>query len=134
MCTVSMIMKDWMNPGSPNHIPLPRWNEPLNPHVVPYVPPFVPKIDQIIPTVPVVTPDLAKQMLDILKRVDELDKKLGRINCLLEEQEKEGYIKTLKKIARKKPKKAKRAKKVTKPVLLTETSGYNGDNSGGTNY
>jgi len=118
MCTFSVVTKDWNDPFSPNFIPIPGWPlKPidLTPNSVPANP--VPNIS--------VTPDLAKQMLDVLKRIDEIDKKLGRLDCILNDDKKEEYVKLLKKVARKKPKKkkrAKRTKKVAAPVLLTETA------------
>jgi hypothetical protein len=120
MCTYSMIAKDWMNPHSPNHIPLP--NSPWYP-TPPTFPPFAPL--PVYPSIPapVVTPDLAKQMLDILKKVDELDKKLGRLDCLLDADAKKAYVKALRTIAKQKkcPCKKKKAKaKKTEKVLLNE--------------
>lgn len=93
MCSYSMIANDWMNPNSPNYTPVPGWpQKQQNP------------FDGILPvtittTPPVVTPDIAKQMLEILQRLDALDKKLGRLDCILNEVEKTNYVNALRKIA-----------------------------------
>lgn len=116
MCTVSMVISDWNNPNSPNHIPVPGWSKPYLPGIdLPKVIPDTNPLPGVLPyppynpqTVVTVTPDVAQQMLEILKRVDALDKKLGRLDCILGAAEKKGYVKALKKLARKKPKKAKR--------------------------
>lgn len=123
MCTYSMIARDWMNPFSPNHIPVPPWKPaPLNPYILPL--PSIPPL----PTVQV-TPDIANKMLEILKKVDELDKKLGRLDCKLDVAEKKQYVKALRKVAGKKcPCKKKKVKKKAKKVLLTEqVPGYAGE-------
>jgi hypothetical protein len=68
MCVYSMVLNDWMRKDSPNHIP---GFEPYKP----------------LP--PVIDPQLAKQMLDVLKRLDEIDKKLGALDCKVNEKDKE---------------------------------------------
>lgn len=79
MCTVSMVITDWQNPSSPNHIPQWQPSQPL-----PYI----------------VTPDLAAQMLEVLKRLDAIDKKLGALDCKLKEPAKKKIISQLKRRAR----------------------------------
>ena len=115
MCTVSMVMKDWTTPGSPNY----PGTLPGYPYPYPTLPPQLPTF----PTPPypyetagsatiTISPPLAQQMLDIIKRLDALDKKLGLIDCKLQEPEKKKYLKALRKVAK---------TKKTKPQLLTET-------------
>jgi len=72
MCAVSMVIGDWTNPRGPNWIPQE-------------------KID----------PSTAIQMLEIIKRLDALDKKLGFVDCKIEELEKQRFIKGLKQKVRK---------------------------------
>lgn len=99
MCTYSTMAKDWMTPGSPNHIPLPgvwppkEWTHPFGP-ILP-----IPLPDPKIIPEPKVTPDIAQQMLDILKRLDALDKKLGLIDCSVDEKYKKIYTDGLRVIA-----------------------------------
>lgn len=73
MCAVSMVVDGWRNPQSPNHIP---WKQ--------------------------VEPDTASQMLEVLKRLDAIDKAVGAIDCKLKELEKQKFIKKLKRKAKKK--------------------------------
>lgn len=56
MCMLSLVVEGWTNPG-PNQI---TWT----------------------PNYPTV--DMAKQMLDIMVRLDAIDKKLGALDCLVE--------------------------------------------------
>lgn len=72
MCVVSMVTGGWTNPLDPNYIPIPTIQK---------------------------DPDLAKQMLEIIKKLDALDKKVGAIDCSLDDDYKEKYIKLLEKIA-----------------------------------
>lgn len=113
MCTYSMVATDWMNPNSPNHIPVPGWIPSL-------IPPMVPlPIDSSVFTIPTVqsvkeiTPDTAKLMLEILEKIDNLDKKMGFLDCKLNELDKKAYVGALCAIAGKgcvcrKKKKAKK--------------------------
>lgn len=61
MCAYSVVVHDWQNKQSPNYIP---WTQSWP------------------------TPPVAQEMLEIMKRLDELDKKLGAIDCRLTEKEK----------------------------------------------
>jgi hypothetical protein len=98
MCTYSMIADTWRAPTSPNYIPLPS--------VAPMSP---------------ITPEIAKLMLDILKKTDELDKKVGLLDCKLNAKEKAAYQGELRKIAKGKcPCKLKKKAKAKKPALLVE--------------
>lgn len=72
MCAVSMVMGGWTDPIGPNYIPLPTIQQDT---------------------------DLAKKMLEIIKKLDEIDRKVGAKDCSLENEYKEKYIKLLEKIA-----------------------------------
>ena len=61
MCTYSMVVDGWRDRQGPNFIP---WT----------------------PNYP--DPGTAQQMLEILRRLDEIDKKLGAKDCKLNESEK----------------------------------------------
>ena len=67
MCVYSAVAGGWMNPG-PNYVP---WT-PSHPD-----------------------PATAAQMLEILRRLDEIDKKLGAKDCKLNESEKVAFEKKL---------------------------------------
>lgn len=141
MCTYSAVMHDWMNPLGPNYIPLPGiWppgapkellpNPFIWPNTVPAIPPLTipydPKLNTFTPITIDVTPEIAKEMLEILKRVDALDKKLGMKDCRVDENLKKVYTNGLRKIANKgcackaKAKKKKAKKAAAKKVLLRE--------------
>lgn len=83
MCTYSLVVDDWMNPRSPNNIP--------------DFSPF-----KQLPAL--ITPDIAKQMLEVLRRLDALDKRLGLHECKLNELEKSKIVKKLKRRATRKRK------------------------------
>jgi hypothetical protein len=76
MCTVSMVIKDWQE--GPNRIP-----------------DFTPW--QRLP--PVITPELAQQMLEVLRRLDAIDKRLNALDCALKEPEKAKIVRKLKRRA-----------------------------------
>jgi hypothetical protein len=46
-----------------------------------------------------ITPSLAQQMLEVLKRLDEIDKKLNALDCKLKEPEKARIVRKLKRRA-----------------------------------
>lgn len=69
MCSVSVVMGGWTGLGSPNFIP---WTS----------------------TVP--APDLAQQMLDVIERLERIDKRMGAIECLVEAKTKRAYKRKLK--------------------------------------
>lgn len=73
MCTVSMVVDGWTSPGSPNFIP--------------WTPTFPP-------------PATAQQMLEVLEKLDKLDKRLGAIECKVEEAKKEALKRKLKRRAK----------------------------------
>lgn len=84
-----MVYNDWNTPGSPNRIP---WT-PVSP-----------------------TPDQAALMLEILRKLKELDEKLDARDCSATEKDKKAFEKKLKKRASKK----KTSKKKTTKKLLQE--------------
>ncbi len=73
MCTYSMVAHEWNTPGQPNFVPF---------------------------TTEYPSPDLAQQMLKVLERLDEIDKKLGFLDC--DDAAKEAIVKKLKKRASRK--------------------------------
>lgn len=92
MCTYSMIMGDMWHPTWPA-APTPQ---PLNPspNAIPW------------PTI-VADPRLAQQMLEVLARLEAIDKRLNNIDCKVEKASKKKIVAKLKRIAKKK--KAKRS-------------------------
>lgn len=113
MCTYSMVAKDWID--GPNKIDIPGYPTPNPPVDWPNFLPTYP-----LPSPSPVTPEIAKQMLDILAKVDDLDKKLGRIDCKLNEIEKKAYVEALRKVANQKcPCKKKKSTKKTKRAKIT---------------
>lgn len=72
MCTVSMVIGDWTDRHSPNFLDMYRH------------PP---------------TPDLALKMLEVIQRLDEIDKRLGLLDCKVKEPEKEIFIRKLRELA-----------------------------------
>jgi hypothetical protein len=75
MCAVSMIMEGWRQPMSPNFVP---W-----------------------PTV-VADPMLAQQMLEVLKRLEALDKRLGLMEqCKVSMKDKKNFKAKLARVAKK---------------------------------
>jgi hypothetical protein len=74
MCTVSMVIDQWQQPSSPNFIPQTQWMS---------------------------DPALAAQMLEVLKRLEEIDKKLGLLEqCRFTQAQKRGLKKKLRRAAR----------------------------------
>lgn len=66
MCAVSMVVEQWTNPLQPNHVPF----------------------HQIDPTT-------AMQMLEVIRRLEEIDKRLNAIDCKLEKKSKDSFKKKL---------------------------------------
>lgn len=64
MCTVSMVVGTLTNPASTNFIP---WG-PLTP-----------------------TPDVSKRLLDVIDRLEKIDKRLGLIECSVEAKKKRAF-------------------------------------------
>lgn len=93
MCVVSMVMDQWW----PKH-PQP---EPFDPYKT------LPQIPQIIPNAipwPMIQkdPQLAEQMLEVLKRLEAIDKKLGLLEqCSVSEPDKKKVKAKLRRIAKK---------------------------------
>ena len=78
MCVVSMVVGGWGTPGSNNYFNFSEWqNNPLGPSV-------------------------SRDMLEVLKKLEELDKKMGLKECAVEEKEKDSFKKRLQKLADKK--------------------------------
>lgn len=75
MCAVSNVIGPWTQPSDPNYIP---WSKQFPPR------------------------DTAAQMLDIIQRLEALDKKMGAIECKLEEAAKKKFKRKLQRRASKK--------------------------------
>jgi hypothetical protein len=74
MCAVSMVMDQWQNPTLPNYIPPLQWQS---------------------------DPVLARQMLEVLQRLEAIDKKLGLLErCKFSKPVKDGFKKKLRRAAR----------------------------------
>ena len=94
MCVVSNIM-------------LP-WGQPVNPNAPPYTPPYQPPDpwhpkQWPIPPIETIDPKIAKQLLDVIARLEKIDKALGLLDCKVDALEKKAIVKRLKKQARRKP-------------------------------
>lgn len=76
MCAVSMVIEGWRQPSSPNYVPF----------------------TQQYPD-----PETALRMLEILEKLDAIDKRLGKLECLTEEGIKEGFLQRLKERADEQP-------------------------------
>jgi hypothetical protein len=74
MCSVSMVIRDWQNPQSPNSF-------------------------TFTSTIP--APDVAKLMLDVIVKLEAIDKRLGAIDCKVEALEKRKFIRKLQRRAKK---------------------------------
>lgn len=109
MCSVSTVIDGWRDPTWPT----PSW--PGNPQVTPiypYIPapekpphspnPLVPGPNAIPWPQIVADPKLAQQMLDILAKLEAIDKRLGQVeNCKISEPAKKDIKARLRKIAKK---------------------------------
>lgn len=91
MCVVSMVMDQWWPPNQPaiptipNILPAP----PVTPNVIPW--PMIQK-----------DPELAKQMLEVLTRLEAIDRKLGLLEqCSVTRAEKKRTKDKLRRIAKK---------------------------------
>lgn len=84
MCTYSMVVSDWHHP---------TW--PIHPGDVPATP-----SPNSIPW-PTVQhdPALAQQMLEVLRRLEDIDKRLQKIECICTDDEKRRLREELQKIA-----------------------------------
>lgn len=94
MCTVSTVIDGWRDP---------TWPYRPEPHTVPSMPfptPIQPGPNAIPwPTIQS-DPALAQQMLEILKRLEAIDKRLGMLEqCVVSEAEKTDLKKRLEEIA-----------------------------------
>lgn len=103
MCVVSMVMGQWWPPTNPHPDVVP---------ITPTIPPFIPQVDPVPPPNalpnaipwPMIQkdPELAAQMLEVLKRLEEIDKKLGLLDqCKVAEPEKKRIKAKLRRIAKK---------------------------------
>lgn len=86
MCAVSMMVDAWQTWPKPTV-------SPWLPQAVPYFPP----VDFNKPD-----PETAKQMLEILAKLEALDKRLGLIDCKIEQAVKDKFVRKLKRAAAKK--------------------------------
>ena len=84
MCVISMVIPSITNPASPNYIP---WT------------PFTP------------TPAVASELFLVLQKLDALDKKLGFIDCKLDEITKQKFMRKVKRRAMSNPRKRVKGKK-----------------------
>lgn len=84
MCTYSLVVKDWQHPTWPTAEP----GITVSPNAMPW---GMIQAD----------PKLAQQMLDILQRLEAIDKKLGNIECLCTDKTKKKIRANLRKIAKK---------------------------------
>lgn len=73
MCAVSMITQQWTQPGQLNYVP---WTQQFP------------------------DPKLAQQMLDVIERLEKIDKALNAIDCKLEVKEKTAFKRKLKQRAK----------------------------------
>jgi hypothetical protein len=96
MCAYSNMMGDWWHPTWP-HTPAPNPLTP-SPNAIPW-----PQI--------VADPALAAQMLEILKRLEAMDKRLNNIDCLVEKTQKRKIEADLKRIAKRKKRKTTAAQR-----------------------
>jgi len=85
MCTYSMIAKEWFPNGPNDPHPYDYTPSPVYPNMIPWN---------------TVTPDLAKELLEILNKVEALDKKLKKVECKLEGEEKAVLVAKLEEIAK----------------------------------
>lgn len=83
MCVTSAVIRDWTTPYEPQK---PGQFQPDVPVPLPNYVPWT----QSWPT-----PDVAKQMLEIIERLEKLDKAVGALNCKLEAKEKAAYKRKL---------------------------------------
>lgn len=113
MCVVSMVIGDLRGPGWPVG-PRHPWEEPTP---YPWAPtgPVNPPSNPIPWADIVQNPDLAKQLLDVLERLEAIDKRMGTLErCAFSEPEKEAIKAALRDIA--KPAKAAAKKRKRKTV------------------
>jgi hypothetical protein len=71
MCAVSFMVDQWLNPQQPNYVPFHQ-------------------IDSVT----------ASQMLEVIRRLEEIDKRLNAIDCKLDKPRKDGFKKKLRRRAR----------------------------------
>ena len=89
MCVVSMVIRDWQHPSWPDYDKLIPDIKPFNPgpNAIPW--------DRINND-----PKLAQQMLEVLKKLEAIDKRLDALEqCKVAEPEKKAIKRRLKKIA-----------------------------------
>lgn len=99
MCTVSTVIDGWWDPSWPPLYP--------GPHVQPVTPTVIPKIEpgpNAVPW-PVIQQDpaLAQQMLEILAKLESIDKRLGQLEqCKVTREQKKSLKRKLRRIAKRK--------------------------------
>jgi len=86
MCIVSNITNPWNAPSLPPQYQLPKDWLPQN---------------WPIPPIEEMAPGIAKQLLDVIERLDKIDKALGLLTCKVEKAEKQKIVRKLKRQARK---------------------------------
>jgi hypothetical protein len=91
MCSYSNMMGDMWHPTWPA-APTPQPLQP-SPNAIPW------------PTI-VADPKLAQQMLDVLTRLEAIDKRLNNLDCKVEKASKRKIVSNLKRIAKSKKRKA----------------------------
>lgn len=92
MCVVSLVMTGWTDPNSPNYMPLSPPKEYLKPWMLTPAPPPPTQSDKTV------TPDIAKQMLEVIERLDKLDKTMGFKDCAVEKEHKQVFLSKLQKL------------------------------------
>ena len=110
MCTVSTVIDGWRDPTWPQYPgiqPTPVYPFVPAPEQPPHTQPIVPGPNAIPWPQIVSDPMLAQQMLDILAKLEAIDKRLGQIeNCKVSAPIKKDIKARLRKIAKRKGRKA----------------------------
>lgn len=75
MCTVSMVLDSITTPHNPNYM---KWTRQYP------------------------TPDVALQLIEVIQRLDKIDKQLGLLDCKIEARAKKQFMKKLERRAAKK--------------------------------
>jgi len=93
MCVVSNITQPWGN--------LPTYPYPEKPWPKEPPEPWHPK-QWPLPPIETIDPKIAKQLLDVISRLEKIDKALGLLDCKVEKLEKQKIVRRLKKQSKRK--------------------------------
>jgi hypothetical protein len=98
MCVVSTVIDGWRDPSWPYFVPVPTLPSLPQPHTQP-----APAGPNAVPwNIIQQDPMLAQQMLDVLKRLEAIDKRLGQMEqCKVSAKEKKALKARLRRIAKK---------------------------------